>query len=84
PAYLDSLAWGYYKKGDYKKAKELLEKVLKSMSDDPVINEHYADVLSKIGQKQEALNYYKKALKLIEEKGEGEPGQKDRVLKKLK
>ncbi|MCX7739150.1 MAG: tetratricopeptide repeat protein [Hydrogenothermaceae bacterium] len=83
-AYLDSLGWGYYKKGNYQEALKYIEKALEKMPDDPVLNEHYGDVLLKLGKKEDAVKYYKNALKLIKEKGEGEPGQKERVLKKLR
>lgn len=84
PAYLDSLGWGYYKKGNYTEAEKLIKKALEKMPDDPVLNEHYADILLKLNKKQDAVEYYKKALELIDKKGEGEPNQKERVLRKLK
>jgi len=81
PAYIDSLAWGYFKKGDYQKALELIEKAYRMLPDDPVLNEHYAEILEALGRKKEALKYYKKALKIINETGEeGEPGLKEKII----
>lgn len=43
-AYLDSLAWGYYKQSEYKKAYETIEKVKNSMGQDPIVKEHYETI----------------------------------------
>ncbi|MBN2040894.1 MAG: tetratricopeptide repeat protein [Spirochaetes bacterium] len=67
-AYLDSLGWAYYKKGDLKLAlKKLLlaEKQLdKEESPDPVVYDHIGDVYNKIGEKGKALKYWEKSNKL--------------------
>jgi len=45
PYYLDSLAWGYYKKGRCKEAMELMEKVVKIMgSEDEEVKLHYKKI----------------------------------------
>jgi len=55
------------------------------LPDDPVLNEHYAEVLMELGKKKEAIKYFKKALEIIEKTGqEPEPGLKKRILEKLK
>ncbi|MEN3013853.1 MAG: tetratricopeptide repeat protein [Endomicrobiia bacterium] len=61
-AYIDSLAWVYYKKEDYKKAEELFEQI-KNYSD-PIIYEHIGDVKASLNKFEEALIFYKKSLKL--------------------
>ncbi|MCX7647518.1 MAG: tetratricopeptide repeat protein [Elusimicrobiales bacterium] len=63
-AYLDSLAWGYYKKGDYEKALSYMEKSVSLISkynreNDPLIYEHYADILLKLSRYQDAYQNYK-------------------------
>lgn len=58
-AYLDSLGWGYYKKGDYEKAKEYLEKSIKSINSDPIIWEHIANLYEKINDIDRAWLAYK-------------------------
>jgi len=40
PAYLDSLGWAYYKKGDYKAAKASLEEAVKYANDNTEIKNH--------------------------------------------
>lgn len=66
-AYLDSLAWGYYKKGDYQKAIEYMEKSINYLfkynrEKDPLMYEHYADILVKLGNYPKAYDNYKEAV----------------------
>ncbi len=67
-AYLDSLGWAYYRKGKLKTAlKKLLraEKQLrKSNTPDPVVYDHIGDTYHKIGNKERAVEYWKKSLNL--------------------
>ena len=85
PAFLDSLGWGYFKKGNYKKAYKYIREAYKLMPEDPVLTEHYADVLVKLGNLKKAIKLYKLALEIIQKtKKEGEPNQKKRILEKLK
>ncbi len=41
PAYLDSLGWAYYKKGDFKAAITSLKKAMEFSENNPEITEHY-------------------------------------------
>jgi len=51
-----------YEMGEYKEAKEWLEKALSHGGDkDGTILEHYGDVLYKLGNTEKALEYWKKA-----------------------
>jgi tetratricopeptide (TPR) repeat protein len=76
-AYLDSLGWVYYRKGDYTSAlKNLLlaeEKLEETGSMDYVVYDHLGDTYLKIDNKSKAVYYWEKAVKLeksveIEEK----------------
>jgi Flp pilus assembly protein TadD len=84
PAYIDSMAWVFYHKGEYQKAYELLKKALEKEKEDPVLYEHMGDVLLKLGRAEEAQVYYKKAYELLQSGKRGEPGQKDRLEKKIR
>lgn len=65
PAYLDSLGWYYYKKGNYDKALvELLKAAAGIDPEDPVVYDHIGDTYAKIGQMGQAVNYWKKAAAL--------------------
>ena len=59
---IDSLGWAYYKKGDFGKALEYLEKAMEIESTDPIVNDHLGDVLWMLGRKREAKFQWKKSL----------------------
>lgn len=61
--YLDTYAWVLYKKGDYKKALEYIEKAVKS-TDSGVVVEHHGDILFKLGRVDEAVEAWEKAKEL--------------------
>ena len=62
PHYLDSLAWGYYKLGDYQAAHQNILQALQRMPDEPIILEHYADILIKLNKPMEATAAFNQAL----------------------
>ena len=41
----DSLGWALYKLNKYKEAKEYLKKAVQLMPSDPIVNDHFADIL---------------------------------------
>ncbi len=57
-AYLDSLGWVYFQKGDLQKAKEYLTKAI-NLVKDPEIYEHLGDLYIKMEDEEKALEYYK-------------------------
>jgi tetratricopeptide (TPR) repeat protein len=65
-AYLDSLGWVYYRKGNYTQALRNLLRAERNMQDegtaDPVVYDHIGDTYLKLGNVDEALRYWKKAL----------------------
>lgn len=58
--YVDTYAWILYVMKDYDKAKEYFEKIAQSSNNGTII-EHYGDVLFQLGQKELALEQWKKA-----------------------
>jgi tetratricopeptide (TPR) repeat protein len=67
PSLLDTWAWVMYQQEDYSRAKELLEQALKAGGEgSAVVLEHYGDTLYRLGQKEEALEYWKKAAEIGE------------------
>lgn len=64
PAYLDSMAWVYFRKKDYKSAKAYMEKSLtaENGAPDAVIADHAGDIYYAIGEKDKALKYWKIAV----------------------
>lgn len=58
----DSLGWVYFKKGNYTKALEYLQKAVDLVPDDPTILEHLGDLYLKMGKLDEAVHYYRRSL----------------------
>ena len=65
--YLDSLAWAYFKSGDYDKAAGAQSKALKQVPDDAVMHEHYGDIMWKNGKQAAARKAWQKAIELKSE-----------------
>tara|TARA_B100001057_G_C22856885_1_gene953031 strand:+ start:1404 stop:3140 length:1737 start_codon:yes stop_codon:yes gene_type:complete len=65
----DSLGWALYKLKKYEKAKEFLKKAVQLMPSDPIVNDHFADILWMNGDKLQARYYWKYVLNL-EDTGE--------------
>ncbi len=62
PYIIDSVGWGYYLIGDYINAENFLRKAIQIMPEDPVVNDHYGDVLWKLNRKVQAKYYWESAL----------------------
>lgn len=63
PTYLDTYAWVLFMKKNFDLAKFYMETAIKNGGDkNGVIVEHYGDILFMLGQKQSALEQWKKAL----------------------
>ena len=64
-AYLDSLGWYYYRKGDFARAlTELLHAADLINPPDPVVYEHIGDTYKSLGNNALALTYWQKGLTL--------------------
>jgi tetratricopeptide (TPR) repeat protein len=59
--YLDTHAWVLYTKGQYGAARNFLEKALKSKQVSGTVVEHYGDVLFQLGEKDKALEQWRRA-----------------------
>lgn len=60
----DSLAWAYFRLGRYQDAVEPMELAARSMSSDPLVNDHLGDVYWMVGRKREAEIQWRRALSL--------------------
>ncbi|MBU2473562.1 MAG: tetratricopeptide repeat protein [Candidatus Omnitrophica bacterium] len=60
-AYLDSLGWIYFKKGNLDKARKYLEEAI-AQTKDPEIYEHLGDFYLKFGNPDKAIEYYREGL----------------------
>ena len=60
--FLDTHAWVLYTRKDYKKAREILEKAVQGKENvSGTIVEHYGDVLFQLGDREKAVEQWKKA-----------------------
>ena len=64
PYIIDSLGWALFKLKRYKDAKHHLQSAVKLMPSDPIVNDHYGDVLWKSGNKIQARYYWSYVLNL--------------------
>jgi len=61
---IDSLGWAYYTNDDYVKAEKFLQKAVQLKPMDPVINDHYADVLWMLHKDIQARYFWRHVLNL--------------------
>ena len=64
PYIIDSLGWALFKLKRYEKAKDHLQTAVKLLPGDPIVNDHYGDVLWKVGKKVQARYYWNYVLNL--------------------
>ena len=58
---LDSLAWAYFKKKDYIKAAELMEKVIDMVPGEAISLDHLGDIYFAMNRKREAIYFWRQA-----------------------
>jgi tetratricopeptide (TPR) repeat protein len=61
-SYLDSLGWAYYKDGKLDLAEENLKKAADQLLTNSIVQDHYGDVLFKLGRFDEAISAWDRAL----------------------
>ena len=66
PYIIDSIGWAYYLTNDFLKAEAFLKKALEFMPYDPIVNDHYGDVLWKLDRKIQARYFWTSVLDLKE------------------
>ena len=79
PYIIDSIGWGYYLIEDFINAEKFLKRAVELMPFDPIVNDHYGDVLWKLGRKIQARYYWNNTLKLDDVEDE----MKKNILKKI-
>lgn len=88
-AYLDSLGWVLFRKGQLREALHWLEKSaqLPLGAEDPTVWDHLGEVYAALGEREQAQRAYQRALKLYESdrrsKKEGRPDEVRRKLERL-
>ena len=64
PYIIDSIGWAYYLTDDYVKAETYLKRAVELMPDDAIVNDHYGDILWKLGRKIQARYFWKSVSKM--------------------
>ena len=58
PYITDSVGWGYYLTGRYTEAEKFMRKAITLMPNDPIVNDHYGDILWRLNKKIQAKYYW--------------------------
>ncbi len=66
PYIIDSIGWAYFLTQDYNKAEEFLKRAVELMPNDPIVNDHYGDILWKLNRKIQARYFWANVLKMDE------------------
>jgi len=61
---IDSLGWAHYRNKNYVEAEKFLQKAVQLLPLDPIINDHYADVLWMLNRNIQARYFWKHAVSL--------------------
>ncbi|MFT6398752.1 MAG: tetratricopeptide (TPR) repeat protein [Bradymonadia bacterium] len=67
---LDSLAWVYYRRGQFEEALEIQFEALELVDDNAVIWDHLGDIHLQLGDREEALDAWRRALDYADEYSE--------------
>ena len=70
PYIIDSIGWAYYLIGNFPKAETFLKRAVELMPADPVVNDHYGDILWKLNRKIQARYFWASVLNLKETEDE--------------
>ena len=64
PYIIDSIGWAYYLVNDFSKAEKYLKRAVELMPDDPIVNDHYGDILWMLDRKIQARYFWGNVLKM--------------------
>jgi Flp pilus assembly protein TadD len=83
PYIIDSIGWAYYLIDDYVKAENFIKRAVELMPEDPVVNDHYGDILWKLDRKIQARYFWGNVLNLEETEDEMKKDIKDKLIEGL-
>jgi len=61
-AYLDTIGWVHFKRGEYDRAKEFIQRSVDTGEAGPEVYEHLGDVFEALGNLEDAVYWWNKAL----------------------
>ena len=62
PYIIDSIGWAFFLIDEYDEAEKYLKRAVELMPDDPIVNDHYGDILWKLDQKIQARYFWNSVL----------------------
>jgi len=83
PYIIDSIGWAYYLINDYIKAENFLKRAVELMPEDPIVNDHYGDILWRLDRRIQARYFWKNVLNLKETEAEMKKKIKDKLINGL-
>ena len=83
PYIIDSIGWAYYLINNYIKAENFLKRAVELMPEDPVVNDHYGDILWKLDRKIQARYFWANVLNLEETEDKMKKDIKDKLVEGL-
>ncbi len=85
-AFLDSLGWVYFQRGEYQRAVEALERATQLEPDEPVILEHLGDAYREVSRSADAASAWRRALEVLtlDPEAADPPQQRVQLERKLK
>ena len=83
PYIIDSVGWGYYLVGRYTDAEKYMRRAIELMPNDPIVNDHYGDILWKMNRKIQARYFWKSVLKMNDTEKEMADSIKEKLIKGL-
>ena len=83
PYIIDSIGWAYFLIDDYAKAEIFLKRAVELMPEDPIVNDHYGDILWKLNRKIQARYFWKNTLNLDETDDEMKKNIEDKLIEGL-
>ena len=83
PYIIDSVGWGYYLVGRYTDAEKYMRRAIELMPNDPIVNDHYGDILWKMNRKIQARYFWKSVLKMNDTEKEMVDSIKEKLIKGL-
>ena len=80
PYIIDSIGWAYFLIKDYEQAAKYLIQAVEIMPNDPIVNDHYGDILWMLNKKIQARYFWKNVLTLDETEEEMKKNVKKKLL----
>ena len=80
PYIIDSIGWAYYLTDRFSEAEKLIRKAIILMPNDPIVNDHYGDILWRLDNKVQAKYYWKSVLKFDDADEDIKSRIKDKLL----